>query len=204
MHYHGNQNYFECQQCKPEWMSKVMCWQRNTGVKPQIDKIPTAHELTAHIRRHSMAALHHLQYDHWVSLWESSACDDMELGHQGGPSIMHSPADVASRGAPVLHLSIIMHHDRVVTACSVLHVHAELVMYIQMTGVLGQACTVHISYCAGPLIDSTDPSHFKSQFWCSSIACFWTYIYSLPNGLSECINDQTIVCIFGLHILYLL
>ena len=71
MHYHGNQNYFECQQCKPEWVSKVMCWQRNTGVKPQIDKIPTAHELTAHIRRHSMAALHHLQYDHWVSLLES-------------------------------------------------------------------------------------------------------------------------------------
>jgi len=27
----------------------------------------------------------------------------------------------------------------------------------------------------GPSIDSTDPSHFEFQFWCSCIACFWSY-----------------------------
>jgi len=42
-------------------------------------------------------------------------------------------------------------------------------MYIQTTGIIGHACAVRINYrkWVGTSVDSTDPSHFKSQFWCS-------------------------------------
>jgi len=51
-------------------------------------------------------------------------------------------------------------------------------------------------------VNSTGPLHFKFQFWCSWIACFWSY--SFPNVASESIKDRKIACIFGLHSMLLL
>jgi len=52
-------------------------------------------------------------------------------------------------------------------------------MYIQMAGIIGQAFAIHISYqkWVGTSVDSTDPLHFESQFWCPWIACFWSYSF---------------------------
>jgi len=52
-------------------------------------------------------------------------------------------------------------------------------MSIQMAGIIGHACAIHINYqkWVGTSVDSTDPLHFESQFWCSWIACFWSYSF---------------------------
>ena len=54
-------------------------------------------------------------------------------------------------------------------------------MDIRTTGIIGHASAVCINYrkWVGPLIDTTDPSHYEFQVWCSSVAWFWSY--SLPK-----------------------
>ena len=46
------------------------------------------------------------------------------------------------------------------------------------TCIIRHACAVRINYQKGlgPSINTTDPLNFKFQDWCSTIACFWSYV----------------------------
>ena len=78
------------------------------------------------------------------------------------------------------------------------------VQYIRTTGIIGRACAIRIYYrkWVGTSVDSTDPSHFEFQLWCSWMLASWSY--SFPNVASESIKDRKIAYIFGLRSMLLL
>ena len=56
-------------------------------------------------------------------------------------------------------------------------------MYIRTTGIIGRTCAARINYrkWVGTSVDSTDPSHFEFQFWCSWMLASWSYSFSKCN-----------------------
>ena len=69
-------------------------------------------------------------------------------------------------------------------------------MDIRTTGIIGRASAVRINYrkWVGPSIDTTDPSHFEFQVWCSSVAWFWRY-----STYIDLIDKQQAAALLGLY-----